>query len=375
MTILEVSRGFPTKRYPLNGIFEWDQAKALKDYGHEVIFAAVDLRSIRRKRKFGLQVFEQEGIKVYNYNIPMGRMPRRLLKIVSWLAFRRILKKILKTNKIDVAHYHFGSTAASKAIKAKEKFNIEYIVTEHSSDVNKNSISDAKRADLKRVYENSLYNIAVSPGFRKRMEELYGCKFEYVPNIAELSTFSAVKKIPHENFTFVSVGNLIPRKGMDITVKGFARIADKYPKSRLIIVGDGPQKTSIENLIAQLGLNERITLVGRKNRDEIAKIFTESDCFVLMSKNETFGVVYIEAMASGMPVIATVCGGPEGFVDEENGVLVEVDDVGQLCRAMEYVIENYDKYDLDKIRQYCKDNFSSRVVAEKITKILERNGN
>ena len=91
-----------------------------------------------------------------------------------------------------------------------------------------------------------------------------------------------------------------------------------------------------------------------------------SDCFVLASKSETFGIVYIEAMAKGLPVIATRCGGPEEFVNKDNGLLVDVGDCEALTEAMVYMMNHKDLYNKEMIRQFCLENFSESAIADKI---------
>ena len=125
MRILVVSRGIPVENNPLSGIFEWDQAKALRDIGHEVIYAVLDMRSIRRKRHLGYSFERREGIDVYRYAIPLGRVGRPLLNAGTWFAFRIILKKILeKYDDIDVMHGHFGRVVGYALYKANKKFGI-----------------------------------------------------------------------------------------------------------------------------------------------------------------------------------------------------------------------------------------------------------
>lgn len=84
-------------------------------------------------------------------------------------------------------------------------------------------------------------------------------------------------------------------------------------------------------------------------KKKIAEQLSKSDCFVLASQSETFGVAYIEALAMGVPVIATKCGGPEGFVNENNGIMIDVDSESQLIEAMKYMYNNSDKYDREEI--------------------------
>ena len=94
--------------------------------------------------------------------------------------------------------------------------------------------------------------------------------------------------------------------------------------------------------------------------------------FVLASRKETFGVVYIEVMMLGLPVIASICGGPEEFVQETDGLLVPVEDVNALADAIKYMFENYQLYDRAKIAEDCKNRFSPEVIARQLTDIFEK---
>lgn len=370
MRILVVARGIPTENDPLCGIFEWDQAKALKDFGHEIIYAILDMRSIRRKRHLGYSFERRDGIDVYRYAIPLGRVGLPMLNVGSRIALQKILKKVLqKYDHIDAIHGHFGRVTGYAMYKAKKLFGIPYIITEHDSLLAAGRESKYTFKILKKVYYNAMCRIAVGKSFAQVLEEKYKSSFIYIPNIVDFSVFSDGKKVEHDQFTFVSVGNLIERKAMDITIRGFAECCKIKHNAKLVVIGDGPQREALEKLVDELDLRDKVEFTGRLERYKIKTIFLKSDCFVLMSRNETFGVVYIEAMASGLPVIATRCGGPESFVNEENGILVDVDSVDQLVEAMKKMLET--KYDAEKLRQFCLDNFSPEIVAKKITRLIE----
>ena len=124
-----------------------------------------------------------------------------------------------------------------------------------------------------------------------------------------------------------------------------------------------------QELISELKLGNNVVMMGQMTRDKIAEILSASDCFVLPSKLETFGVVYIEAMACGLPIIATKCGGPDSFVNEDNGVLIPVDDEGALISAFREMAANIDRYNKKEIASMASDNFSPEVIANKLINI------
>lgn len=171
-----------------------------------------------------------------------------------------------------------------------------------------------------------------------------------------------------EHFKFISVGHLIYPKGHDILIKAFSK-ANLGEYVTLSIVGAGVEEKNLRKLIRQLGLTERVFLLGLKNKEEVRDLLLQSDAFVLTSRKETFGVVYIEAMAKGLPVIATACGGPEEFVNENNGLLVPVNDVESTAEALVEMYSGSDMYDKSAISEYCMANFSEKEIVRKIVEV------
>ena len=138
-----------------------------------------------------------------------------------------------------------------------------------------------------------------------------------------------------------------------------------------MIGGEGNGSQFVESLIDKFELNNNVTMLGGLTRSQMAQHMAECDIFVLPSRYETFGVVYAEAMACGKPVIGTKTGGPDSFVTEEAGILVDVENKEQLAEAMISMIENYDKYDSAAIRKIIVDNFSMKAIADKLEEIYK----
>lgn len=370
MKILIVSRGCPTEKYPLNGIFEFDQARALKNAGHDVIFVSIDLRSIRHWRKWGKHKFVKDGVPVIEINLPCGRLPRCVTQKVGRLAYKWMHHIVEKSNgKPQIVHAHFWDVADYCA-KFIARRGIGFVVTEHSSILMGDSIKKSIVRIASRVYEKADEVIVVSKALKNRIFALFHRETEVIWNIIDEKYFplEKVEKINSKReFTFVSCGNLIARKGFDVLLKAFSKISEK--ESKLVILGDGPLREELKENAKQLGISGRVCFKGRQSRKEIRSIYLESDCFVLASRNETFGVVYIEAMACGLPVIATCCGGPEDIVTKEVGVLVQVDDEIQLQEAMEQMILSKECYKPQVCIEQVKNSCSAKAITSQIEEV------
>jgi glycosyltransferase involved in cell wall biosynthesis len=174
-----------------------------------------------------------------------------------------------------------------------------------------------------------------------------------------------------DNLRFISVGNLKPGKNMEGLVSAFAEAHKYAPGITLDIYGEGDSRGDIEAIIAENSLESSVTLHGQVLRSELAQAYSNSGCFILLSKSETFGVAYIEAMASGLPVIATKCGGPEDFVNRNNGILIDNFDQNQAAKAMLYMTQNIGEYDPASISKSIKEKYSDRRIADKLNTLYQ----
>lgn len=126
------------------------------------------------------------------------------------------------------------------------------------------------------------------------------------------------------------------------------------------------KRIHLQDIINECNITDKVRLLGQKTRPELFELMRKSDTFVLASKSETFGVVYIEAMACGLPVIATRCGGPEDFVNDTNGILIPTDDIEDLSKALIKMRLNIDNFDNERISEECYNKFSSENIAKQI---------
>ena len=157
----------------------------------------------------------------------------------------------------------------------------------------------------------------------------------------------------------LAVGRLVKQKGFDVLLEAMAILVKDPPfRCRLLIAGDGPERASLERLANDLGLADRVRFLGPTDRARIASLFRGAEAFVLPSRHEPFGIVNLEAMAAGVPVVATAVGGvPEFVVDRETGLLVRPGDSAALARGINRILTER------RLRDTCVAN-GSRVAAQ-----------
>lgn len=367
-----ISRGIPSKEYPLYGIFEFDQAKALAESGVDASMLVMDFRSMAYKRKYGFFSYERDGVKVFELSLPLGVYRRALpiLQRLLWFLYKKAVKKV---GKPDVVHAHFYSIAAIASI-IKKKAKVPFFITEHSSKLNKDAslISELDRRLAVKAYSDADSIIAVSKSLSQNIKNNFGFDSSIVHDIVDVTTYQYVEHANNQGFVFLSVGNLIPLKGFDVLIKAFHKAFSNEKDVFLYIVGEGLERDNLQGIINQYDIGENIKLLGQKPRHELSALMTDADAFVLASTSETFGVVYIEAMASGKPVIATRCGGPEDFVNDDNGILIPVNDIDSLADALTRMRLNIDKYQSAKISQECHERFSPQSIAKEIIRQYDK---
>ena len=212
----------------------------------------------------------------------------------------------------------------------KKDYHLPFIITEHWSQTFKTDVTDwVKKQSL--VYHQADSIISVSQALADSLKESFQIESIVINNMVSDLFFNSTLVERHDNvFKFVAVGAFRSDrlKGFDVLVNAFAQ-AHFSENISLEIIGDGPDRSFIECKIEQYSLKNQVKLLGVKTPEEVSALLCNSNCFVLSSRLETFSIVLIEAMAKGLPVIATRCGGPETFVRKEDGILVAKENVDE----------------------------------------------
>ncbi len=373
MHILIIPSWYPIVNNQLSGIFFKEQAEALAKQNLEIGCIAINESSLRyvfSQKEISFDFYEKKvnGVNTINILYPIVNRLNRLRSFVRKFVFKILFKGYIKKHgKPDLVHLH-SFLYGSLAIWIKETYNINYVVTEHSTGFARELYNANELSYAKDVFSNSKYNICVSNEFKKLLEKIFDHEFYYIPNATD-TNFFVPKVRKQKTFNFINIAFLDKKKNQSMLIQAFSK-AFINKDATLTIVGSGSEYNTLNDFIMKLNMQKQIKLYGIAGREEILELLQNSDAFVLSSEYETFGVVIIEAMSCGLPVVATKCGGPESIIiNNKLGELVDIN-MNDLSIGM---LEVYTKkYDSEYIRNYVVDNFSADAVSEKLLHVYSR---
>jgi len=376
--VLIIPRGhLMTQAMPLASIFEFHQAKALKDSAFKV--GMISIGSIPFRKEF--LFYPYNSIEVIN-GIFLLRNYKRFLTPFRLSNFSRLKKRyfdlFFDQFKIyvdtyglpDIIHAHNFLFSGLVAMEISKLYNIPYVITEHSSSYALGRISKKMKTEIKICSNKAKKVLAVSSSFAKLLNEKFGLSTLVLPNIIEdvFTIYDFSTKKSNEHFVFLNVAALDSNKNQELLIRSFA-ITFKGSRVILKIAGIGPLRNKLEILCKDLGVADQVLFLGLLTRDKVKDEMFHANCFVLSSNYETFGVVLIEALSCGIPVISTDCGGPIDIVSNFNGLLIDVGNVEQLSNAMKYMFINKSMYDPTYIRAEVLKKFGAETFVEQVSKI------
>lgn len=382
--ILIIPSWYPTDQNKISGSFFREQAQALKRYQHQVGVIYPQFRPIRMLKKlfggqYGLHIEDDADVITLRWHdvvwIPRNKPYYRLAWIRNGLRLFESYRQ--RYGLPDVIHVHSMLLAGMLAKRIKDKYKTPYVITEHSTRLFNKQIDTQEEAWIVNILQYSDANIAVSQAFSEQLHRDFGGDWLTVPNIVWnkfLEYPLSTDNLAQQPFTFINVALIDKsnRKGHIDLIQAFAQAFTEEDDVRLCLVGGGAGYDDIQAYINSQNLSNRIQLLGTLPREDVIKRIAESDVFVLASHYETFGVVVIESLALGKPVVATRCGGPEQIITEDNGLLVPIQSPHELAQAMRQIKENISQYDSYKIREDCAKRFSEESIVSQLNTIYDR---
>jgi L-malate glycosyltransferase len=258
------------------------------------------------------------------------------------------------------------------ALKIKQNYNIPYVYTEHSTYYQREIAPAESKTYLNKIAEEASFFITVSRPLLQSVSTFLGkepSRTLIIPNVLDKIFETPTKIKKNTIFTFIIVASLDYKKGIDILLKSFKNAFGDFPSVQLLICGDGPLKNNLEILSTELGIKDTVKFLGNKSKKEVKELMDNANALVLSSRVETFGVVIIEALARGCPVIATKSGGPEFILRKNWGILVEPEDEIELAKALHEIKDNYYSYNSVKIHEECLLSYGSKAFLKNMERI------
>ncbi|MBX0333445.1 glycosyltransferase family 4 protein [Pontibacter sp. HSC-14F20] len=396
MNVFIIPSWYPSKDYPFTGIMIAEQYEAIAKINSHVnigisIWGQMDkslllhsrdhIKNIPKliKRHTAFTITKSPNLK--EYHTPAFTWSRKFLKG----NFKKIVSANLENLKsfendfgpIDLIHAQVGHPAGNIALDISIRTNLPFCITERMGPF-PSPYTTNKEGTLtyfhQLPYLASDINIAVSPFQKKMMEKQKIPQISIIPDFINEDFFEPAEQLHHNNkiFTFFSFARLVNGKGIGDLIVSIKSIVSTGIKLKLRLAGTGPQKEELIKLANELDISHVIDWLGDLTRVEALQEYQKCDSFVLPSYYESFGMVYIEALACGKPIIATRCGGPDTIVNDTNGLLVEKSNPQELANAMIKMIKCHNRYDSHAIRQDFMNRFSKRAVIPQIMDLYKQ---
>ena len=236
----------------------------------------------------------------------------------------------------DVLHAHSALFGGYVTTKMSRRLQVPSVLTEHSSAYLRGTLTALQTECALRAFSGADAVITVSSRLKQALHEITDRRdIQVVPNTVDTKRFSpnSLARVG-TTFRFACIAVLRQNKNVQLLIRAFSRAFCHDAPVALEIVGDGSERRRLERLVRSLAECHRITFHGAADTDGVASVLGRSHCCVSSSDVETFGVTLIEAIASGIPVVATRSGGPQDIVTPECGYLVPVGDEAALASTL-----------------------------------------
>ena len=372
-----------------SGVLATELGKALADKGHGIHF--ITYQQPVRLNSFSPNIFYHE-VRVPTY--PLFDYPPYESALASTMV------DVVRNQNVDLLHVHYAIPHAAAAYMAKkileqEGRHIPVITTLHGTDITLVGRDKTYAPVVTFSINQSDAITAVSHNLKEETYKFFQIdkNIEVIHNFVDVQRFSkkpidAFKKViaPNGERILLHASNFRKLKRVDDVIKIFARVNEVIP-SRLLLVGDGPERPIAEELVRELDLCDEVRFVGKQQ--DMEDIFAVADLFLLPSEYESFGLSALEAMAGGSPVICSNAGGlPEIVTPGENGYMSNVGDVEDMARNAILILKDpvtyehfrngalrqAEKFDISNIVPQYEDLYTHCIAQTKKTRVSQQTG-
>ncbi|MBD1209121.1 MAG: N-acetyl-alpha-D-glucosaminyl L-malate synthase BshA [Ignavibacteria bacterium] len=364
---------YPT--YGGSGVVATELGKALAEEGHQVHF-------ITYAMPFRLDGFYKN---VFYHEVEMPNYPLFEFQLYT-LALASKMVDVIRYEKLDIVHVHYAIPHATSAYLAKKiiekERDIKIVTTLHGTDITLIGLEPSFLPLVKFAIEESDAVTSVSRFLREKTLTNFNIKnkeIDVIQNFIDTETYKPFvdcglrqQYAPQGEKILMHTSNFRPVKRVADTVRILHEVLKTVP-AKLILVGDGPERSEAERLSRELGIAEHVRFLGKQNG--LPQILSAADVFLLPSQSESFGLAALEAMSCGVPVVATSSGGiPEVVVHGETGYVAEIGDTERMAKYVVDLLTNPKKHKrfAEASRQRAIDEFETKLLLPQYTALYER---
>ncbi len=375
---LIVPSWYPEEEKPNNGIFIRKHAEAISSFQHiKVLFATESLHS-------GLKLIRRSPSSeelIVSYKPSNSRIWNQFLLIYSFCQGYNFLTR--KYGRPQLVHLHVIYPAGAFVILLLLFRKIPLMITEHwtgysDADGRYEKLPVIMKKITQLIIKKAKIISVVSESFKKDFLRKFGKgipslkdKLFVVSNILRNSPQILQKEFTTEKIKALYIGSLDDHhKNISLLLEATRLVVKEYPGFELHLYGTGPEEDKFKDIASESNLlNQHIFFHGYVSNHEIGFVYETHDIFLMPSRFETFSIATAEALLYGLPVISTKCGGPEEYVNAENGKLVEQNDVLAFTKALKDIIRTYSLHDKKKISQLMQSKYSKDAVISQLKEL------
>lgn len=371
MNIVFIPNWYSNKKDPIAGIFVKEQAQALSKYCNIKVYYPFD-----ETAEEDYSVNQEEGLTVIRRKYKKSVIPKMTF-VSNFFKIFSDIKEINRKLKIDILHAHVSYPSGFIAVLIGKIFKIPVVITEHAP-VNMLIGSRIRNKMLQYTFTNAKEVVCVSEHLAKDIKKLgFKGNFKVINNGIELhmQNYKIDNQLDKSNIIdIVCISSFYNKeiKGIQYLLPAINDIVRKTSyKLKLHLVGGGEFLNYYKEMSESLHIDSICNFYGNQPKSITHGIVSKCHFLVSSSLHETFGCAIAEAMMMGKPVVVTNSGGPEDFVDDKSGIIVQKESVDALAKGIIQMIDNYDEYDKNYIGNNAYNKFNIDIVTKKYIAMYE----
>ncbi|RYG36152.1 MAG: glycosyltransferase family 4 protein [Burkholderiales bacterium] len=384
--VLVISHMYPRPANEIGGIFVHEQVKALREQGVDVRVVSGEpfwvhgwsivrlIKGLREYRRAPFNTVEHEGVPVTYFPWFVGSWVPHWAQAWTYShGLSRIWREWAKDSSFGIVHAHTSNLDGTAARKAAARTGGRFVLTEHMGPFDVLANHPIKKLKTRAAVRAADRVFAVSSALRETMINKLGFaaqRVEVLGNGVDLDVFKPALDVRRSSATNVLwVGHHVSVKRIDRLLPAFAKAQLQNPALRLSLLGGGELLDRVKAQAASLGLLDKVKFLPPADRAGVAAEIRAHDYVVISSETETFGLVALEAMACGKPVLSTACGGPQDIIVEDYlGLIVENSEEGLTAGLIE-MAKRSEMFDPARIRSHAEYTGSWTQVARSLTDV------